>query len=298
MRILLTGASGQLGAYLLRELTAGGEEVIAWSGSPRGERFGVPLEPVDLADAAVVAAAFRRARPDAVLHAAAVASIAECHRDPERARRVNVGGTGTLAELAAAAGARLVLVSTDLVFDGESPPYREGDPPAPLSAYGRSKAEAEAAALAAPRAAVARVSLLFGRSLAGRPSFFDQQAEALCTGRPVTLFLDEWRTPLHLATAARALVALARSDFAGVLHVGGPERLSRLEMGQRLARSLGADPGVIVAARRADPPAAEPRPRDVSLDSSLWRRLFPALPWPGWEEALRGADGDLTRHSS
>jgi dTDP-4-dehydrorhamnose reductase len=290
---LLTGASGQLGAYLLRELTACGAAVTAWSGTRRGELFGVPLQPVDLADADAVADAFRRARPEVIVHAAAVASVAECHRDPPRARRVNVGGTATLAELAAAAGARLVLVSTDLVFDGESPPYREEDLLAPLSVYGRSKADAEAAAsLAAPRAAVARVSLLYGRALTGRPSFFDQQAEALRAGRPVTLFADEWRTPLHLATAAQALVALARSDFSGVLHVGGPERLSRLEMGQRLARFLGADPSVIVATRRADAPAPEPRPRDVSLDSSLWRQLFPALPWPGWEEALRGGDGE------
>src|SRR5436305_6422990 len=113
--------------------------------------------------------------------------MAECHRDPARARRVNVGGTATLAELAAKAGARLVLVSTDLVFDGEHAPYREADPPRPLSAYGRSKAEAEAAVLAVPRAAVARVSLLFGASLAGRPSFFDEQAAALRARRPVTL---------------------------------------------------------------------------------------------------------------
>jgi dTDP-4-dehydrorhamnose reductase len=292
MRLLLTGASGQLGAYLLRELAAAGMEVTAWSGARRGELFGVPLQPVDLADGDAIAAAFRQARPEAILHAAAVASVAECHRGPERARRVNVGGTAALAELAAAAGARLVLVSTDLVFDGERAPYREADSPAPLSVYGRSKADAEAAALAAPRAAVARVSLLFGRALTGRPTFFDQQADALRNGRPVRLFADEWRTPLHLATAARALVALTRADFAGVLHVGGPERLSRLEMGRRLARFLGADPGVIVPALRADAPAAEPRPRDVSLDSSLWRRLFPALPWPGWEEALRGEDGD------
>jgi dTDP-4-dehydrorhamnose reductase len=288
VRLLLTGASGQLGAYLLRELSAPGADVAAWSGTRRGELFGTPLQPVDMADAAAVAAAFRQARPGAVIHAAAVASIAECHRDPDHARRVNVGGTATLAELAAAVGARLMLVSTDLVFDGEHAPYREADPAAPLSVYGRSKADAEAAALAAPRGAVARVSLLFGRALAGRPSFFDQQADALRSGWPVPLFADEWRTPLHLAAAARALAALARSDFTGLLHVGGPERLSRLEMGQRLARFLGADPGVIVPARRADAPASEPRPRDVSLDSSLWRRLFPALPWPGWEEALRG----------
>jgi dTDP-4-dehydrorhamnose reductase len=144
--------------------------------------FGAPLRPVDLADAGAVAAAFREARPDAVLHAAALARVADCHRDPERARRVNAAGSAVLAELAAAAGARLVLVSTDLVFDGARAPYREEDPPAPVSVYGRSKVAAEGAVLAVPRAAVARVSLLFGPSLTGRPSFFDEQVAALRAG--------------------------------------------------------------------------------------------------------------------
>jgi dTDP-4-dehydrorhamnose reductase len=287
MRLLVTGASGQLGGYLLRELRANGAPVTAWSGSRRGELFGLPLYPVDLGDTDAVVAAFRRARPGAVIHAGAWARVADCHREPDRAYRVNTGGSGTLAELSAAAGARLLLVSTDLVFDGERAPYREEDPTAPLSVYGRTKSAAEGAVLAAPRAAVARVSLLFGPTLVGRPSFFDEQAAALRAGRPVTLFADEWRTPLDLGTAARALIALVRSDFTGLLHVGGPERLSRLEMGRCLARSLGVSGANIVACRRADAPAAEPRPRDVSLDSSRWRGLFPGEPWPTWEEVLR-----------
>jgi dTDP-4-dehydrorhamnose reductase len=83
------------------------------------------------------------------------------------------------------------------------------------------------------------------------------------------------------------LVALASAEVTGLLHLGGPERLSRLEMGLRLAAYLGADAGAICPARRDDLPAPEPRPRDVSLDSSQWRRLFPTQPWPTWDEALR-----------
>jgi dTDP-4-dehydrorhamnose reductase len=286
-RYLVTGASGQLGAYLLRELRDGGAAVTAWSGSAASERFGVPLRPVDLGDADAVADAFRDARPDVVIHAGAMARVADCLRDPARAGRVNAGGAAALAGLSADAGARFVHVSTDLVFDGERAPYSETDTPHPLSVYGRTKRDAEAAALAAPRSAVARVSLLFGPSRSGRPSFFDEQAAALRERRPVMLFEDEWRTPLSLATAARALVALARSDFTGVLHVGGPERLSRLEMGRRLAAFLNADPSAITPGRRDDAPAGEPRPRDVSLDSARSRGLFPRLPWPGFEEAMR-----------
>jgi dTDP-4-dehydrorhamnose reductase len=286
MRLLVTGAGGQLGAYLLRELSDCGSAVAAWSGSRQGKLFGVSLTPVDLTDRAAVAVAFRAARPDVVVHCAALSSVAGCHRDPARAESVNLGGTRLLAELADEARTRLLYVSTDLVFDGERGGYREGDAPAPPSVYGRTKALAEEAVRASPRGLVVRVSLLFGPTLIGRPSFFDEQLAALRQRRPCTLFSDEWRTPLSLATAARSLVELAVSDHAGVLHLGGPERMSRLEMGHRLSAHIGADASVIVPVRRKDVAAPEPRPRDTSLDSSRWRGLFPHEPWPGYEQSL------------
>jgi dTDP-4-dehydrorhamnose reductase len=287
MRLLITGAGGQLGAYLLRDLAGRGAAVTAWSHAGGGELFGFPLVPVELTDRAAAAAAFADARPDAVVHCAALSRVADCHRDPVRAEAVNVGVTRLLAELADRARAGLVFVSTDLVFDGRRGGYTEEDAPAPLSVYGRSKAQAEDAVRSCPRGLVARVSLMYGPTLTGRPSFFDEQALALRQRRLCTLFADEWRTPLSLPAAARALVALAEADCTGVLHLGGPERMSRLEIGQRLAASLGADPFVIVAANREEVPAPEPRPRDTSLDSSRWRGLFPHLPWPTWDEALR-----------
>ncbi len=286
MRWLVTGASGLLGSYLLRHLREQGEELAAWSGSQPGESYGIPLRPVDLTDPDAATRAFDAARPECVIHAAALARVDACHRDPRLAERVNTRGSALLAELARRTGARLVLVSTDLVFDGARGHYREDDPPRPLSVYGRTKADAEAAVLAAPRTAVARVSLLFGPALAGRPSFFDALLAALRRGSPVTLFRDEWRTPLGLRTAARALVELARSDVTGVVHIGGPEKFSRLEMGLRLAEQLGVTSSSIIAAGRDDHPAAEPRPRDTSLDSTRWRALFPGVPWPTYRDAL------------
>jgi dTDP-4-dehydrorhamnose reductase len=286
MRILVTGASGQLGGYLLRQLRGGPDTVVAWSGSRTGELLGVALVPVDLADERGVIEAFRAARPQVVVHAAAISTVARCHREPQLAEAVNARGSALLAELARQAGARLLLVSTDMVFDGEKGSYREEDTPAPLSVYGRSKAAAERAVLA-QGGVVARVSLLFGPSTVGRPSFFDEQVAALRQRRAIPLFADEWRTPLSLAAAARGLLEVARSDFAGLLHLGGPQRLSRLEMGRRLAAFLGADPSVLVATERSAAAAPERRPRDLSLDSGHWRALFGQAPWPGWEEALR-----------
>jgi dTDP-4-dehydrorhamnose reductase len=286
MRVLVTGASGQLGGYLLRELAKQKTPVVAWSGSSSGQRFDMPLQPVELANPDQLAAAFRAARPTLVLHTAALSTVAVCWREPERAQQINTQASAQLAELALEAKARLLLVSTDLVFDGERGGYREEDSPVPLSVYGRTKAAAEPAVLALPRGIVVRVSLLYGPTVVGRPSFFDEQIAALREHRPITLFADEWRTPLSFATAARALLAIVRSDVHGLLHLGGPERMSRVDMGQRLAAYLGADPSCIVAVSRTSMTSGEPRPRDTSLDSARWRALFPSQPWPRWEEAL------------
>jgi dTDP-4-dehydrorhamnose reductase len=286
VRILLTGASGQLGNYLWREFTSQGREVIAWGGPSSVSRAGKPLELVDLANPGQVLEAFRAARASIVIHTAAMAKVADCWHDPERARKVNAEGSAVLAEAAQRLGARLLHVSTDLVFDGNQGWYREQDVPAPLSVYGQTKLAAEAAVLSCKRHVVVRLSLLFGPSLGNSPSFFDEQIAALRAGNSCPLFADEWRTPLSLLTAAQGLLPIARSDLTGMLHWGGPERLSRLEMGQRLAAVLGCDRELVIPTTRASAAAAEPRPRDASLESSRWRALFPSQPWPGAEEAL------------
>ena len=141
--------------------------------------------------------------------------------------------------------------------------------------------------LAVPHGVVARLSLLFGPSIIGRPYFLDAQCGRMRAGQDTTWFADEWRSPLALMAAARALLTLVRSDFTGLIHMGGPERLSRYDMGLRLAAFLGTNPAKVVAVPQASVPAPEPRPRDTSLDSTLWRSLFPNQWWPGWEEALK-----------
>jgi dTDP-4-dehydrorhamnose reductase len=286
MRVLLTGASGSLGGYLLRELSARQIETVAWSGANKSALFEMEIDLVDLANPNEVARAFAAARPDVVIHAAAVASIADCFRDPLRAQHVNVQGSALLADLAAKTGARMVLTSTDLVFGGLRGCYREDDVPMPLSVYGRTKLAAEKFVLTRPRNTVVRLSLLFGPSLTGRQSFFDTKIAALRAGKSVQVFVDEWRTPLSLASAARGLLAVAPSDYTGLLHMGGPERLSRFEMGRRLAEFLQVDPSALVAATRDSMASGEPRPRDLSLDSGRWTESFPDHHSLGFADAL------------
>jgi dTDP-4-dehydrorhamnose reductase len=287
MRVLITGGSGQLGAYLLRDLQRRDHEVLAWSGTGPGELFSFKIQPVDVLNHDRLANEFHSARPDVVIHAAGITTVAGCFNDSKLAFRVNAEASARIARLCGTTGIRLIFTSTDLVFDGSSGNYTEGDTPRPLSVYGLTKRAAEEEVLNEPNSAVVRLSLLYGPALNGRPGFFDTQAIALRERRPITLFADEWRTPLGLHTAAGALIAIAESEFTGVLHVGGPERLTRLETGTRLARFLGVASPSIVAANRDDVPAPEPRPRDVTLNSSNWRGLFPEVPWPRFEEGLQ-----------
>jgi dTDP-4-dehydrorhamnose reductase len=182
---------------------------------------------------------------------------------------------------------RLVALSTDLVFGGDKAFVREDDPPAPLSVYGRTKRAGEEAVLRElPAAAVARIALVYGRGHGARATSSESVAWSLREGRPVTLFADEYRTPVDAGSVADAVARLLRRPGAGLYHLGGPERLSRLELGLRVAGVLGLDPSPIVASRQDEHRAPEARPKDVSLDSGRARREL------GWEprpvdEAIR-----------
>ena len=139
-----------------------------------------------------------------------------------------------------------------------------------------------------PNHVVIRLSLLYALGEGSELTFLDRQIEALRHQQPCDLFVDEWRTPLWTSDAAQAVLDIACSDYQGTIHLGGPERLSRFEWGRRVAATLGFNPDIISPVSRVSVPAAEPRPRDVSLDSSLWRKHFPAGLWHACEDALGG----------
>ena len=286
MRVLLTGASGQLGAYLLDALVARGHEVRAWTGVTEGIRGDLALRPVDLTNADATVRQLAADDPEVVIHAAALSAADAVRRDPERGHALNVSATERLAHWCRARGRRLIFTSTDLVFDGSRPWWRESDLPCAILEYGRTKQAAEPAVLAVPSGLVARLSLLYGRSKCGRPGFFDRARAAMRAGQPQTFFADEYRTPLDYVTAADILARLAASSVTGVLHIAGRERLSRFELMRRAAVALGLDPELVLGNRRDDVALAEPRPADVSLDSTRLNEMFPDGKWPTIEQAL------------
>jgi dTDP-4-dehydrorhamnose reductase len=286
MRIVVTGASGRLGSYLVDRLILRGHHVLAWSGATRGARSGIELRPVDLTDEGQVARCLDEADPEAVIHAAAISSADAIYRDPARGRAVNVEATRRIANWAASRDRPMLLTSTDLVFDGARSWSREEDEAVPILGYGRTKREAERSVLEVPRGIVARICLLFGPALGGNPGFYDVALSAMARGEPRAFFEDEYRTPLDYGSAAEILARLIESDATGLVHVGGRERLSRFELMSRVAIARGIDPGLIRPSRQAGASFLEPRPVDVSLDTNRLASLFPDLDVPDLETAL------------
>ncbi len=288
MRILVTGASGFLGASLARQAVRRGWDVLGTHHSRPRSLPGFSTRPLDLEDTPGLKALVRDFRPQCVAHAAAVSKPDDCARDPERCRRVQVEATRLLAREAAALKARFLYTSSDLVYDGSREWVDETGPARPLGAYGRSKLEAEEAVLGTPGldACVLRISLIFGWSAGGARCFVEDWIESLRQGRPFSAFADQYRCPLWVEDAAASLLDLAVSPATGIFHLAGPERLSRLEFARMLCRVFGFDQGLVRPGSVKDAAFLDPRPLSLGLKTG---RLISALARPplGPEEALR-----------
>jgi len=276
--VLVTGASGQLGRYLIQELMRRQVQTIhAWSGRSTGRVDGMELEPISLNDRDRVMARLEGIKPQVILHAGAISAADDVRKHPEMGRAVNVDGTRHLADWAGENGSRLIYTSTDLVFDGSKAFWSEEDTTGPLLDYGRSKADAEKFVMPLPGGLVARLSLLYGPTLTDRPSFYTATLSAFEKGEPRGLFTDEWRTPLDYLSAAETLcdLALELPHTRGIVHIGGTQRVSRFELISRSAKALGLDLGLVRRALAAETSMPEPRPQDVSLSTDKLQKLLP-----------------------
>lgn len=266
-KLLVTGASGFLGWYLC-QVAQVNWQVYGTTYSHTVEIPGCSMVTVDLRDYDRLKQMWQAVQPDAVLHAAAQARPHVCQAEPQTTHAINVEASWTLADLCGEAQIPLLFVSTDLVFDGQDPPYQESDPVSPINTYGEQKVKAEQGMLARyPSTVIARMPLMFGAA-PHAASFIQPMIQNLQVGQALQLFEDEFRTPVSGLDAARGiLLALAKGE--GYVHLGGKERLSRYEMGQQLADCLGYPPSLLAGCSQQDVSLSTPRPADVSLDSSL-----------------------------
>jgi len=280
-QILVTGGTGYLGHEVLKALEKRG---LAYELLGRAQGF-------DLFWPFQIEERFLRKYGSEdqdllLLHLAAMSKVSECQEKPEDASRVNVESTGALAQCIRSLGGRMVFTSTDLVFDGEHPPYDEKALPKPLMVYGETKAAGEDFVLEDANNLVLRLPLLYGPSFDGRHGASDPLLHSLRKGERVRLFSDEIRTPLEVSTAAETLVDLAmKPERKGIQHLPGPKALSRFQLGWMLAERAGCDVSLIQEASRLDWPGA-PRPKDCSLATLVSPLDEPKEPEKGQGTAL------------
>lgn len=270
-KLLVTGAGGFLGWNVCRELSERWKVTAVMAHSPAWP--GVEAVRADLTQKTCLLGLLDILRPDAVIHLAALSAPNTCEEDPELSHLINVEISERLAKMCAKRDIPLAFTSSSQVFDGTAQSYDEGSPVSPVNTYGRHKAEAERRVLAEhPRATVCRVPLMFGPAGPRKGSFLQQLLKADEQGRELRLFSDEYRCFLSGRDAAQGLELALESEYFGLLHIAGPQCLSRLEFGRALEQALGRRLN-IVETRQADVDMAAQRPPRLNLRIDLARTL-------------------------
>jgi dTDP-4-dehydrorhamnose reductase len=266
-KLLITGASGFLGWHLC-QLAQQSWRVYGTFHAHAIDLPDITSLQIDLTDFSALSDLFQTLQPDAVIHTAALSQPNLCQANPEASHRINVVAACDVAGLCADAAIPCVLTSSELVFDGLNPPYRESDPVCPINLYGEQKVAAEEGMLQRyPEVTICRMPLMFGAAPTA-PSFIQPFIERIRTGQVLNLFVDEVRTPISGMAAAQGLL-LALEKAKGRLHLGGRERLSRYEFGLLLIEVLQLKDVKVNPCYQSDVPMAAPRAPDVSMDSSL-----------------------------
>ena len=191
-----------------------------------------------------------------------------------RGSRANVDTSVTLADFAAKAGANLLYVSTDSVFDGKGANYKESDPVAPVNVYASTKLRGETEVLRRHPAAIVARTNFYGWTGCHKSGLVDWILQRLGQGRELPGFTDAIFSPLLVNDLAIALLDLAAYDVSGIFHVVGPEAISKYEFAVRVARLFGYDPQLVRPSRTADVPMKALRPLNTKLDTSKLQSLL------------------------
>ncbi|MEI8000314.1 MAG: dTDP-4-dehydrorhamnose reductase [Actinomycetes bacterium] len=266
MRILITGANGQVGHELQRAFAA--HDVVAADRSS-----------LDVSDRAAVLAAVTTIVPDAVVHTAAFTAVDACETEVERAYAVNALGVRHVGEASRRVGAHLVHLSTDYVFDGtKDGPYDEWDGPNPQSVYGRSKHAGELELLTTPDATVLRIAWVFGV----HGSNIVKTILRVAADQPILRFVDDQiGRPTAAADVADLVARIVAERRPGLFHATNQGVVSWYEFARAVMEAAGHDPARVEPCATADlqPPRPAPRPANSVLDDVALRLAgLPRLP--------------------
>ncbi len=271
MRVLITGASGLLGAHLVAMLSRSydvvGVDRHPWWGDEPQEVLLGDLEAPGFLQETVAAVS-----PTIVIHCAALANVDACEQDPDRAFAGNATLTRRLVR-AVPASCLVVYLSTDGVFQGEVPLAAEEERPSPRTVYGRSKVQGEReVALATSNHLIVRTNF-YGWSSGRKKTSGEWLHHALEAQQPVTLFTDFFFTPIYVVDFVERLARLLDHPYRGVIHLAGRDRLSKHRFGMLMADVGGFSPEAVRPGSLDEMPLTAPRPKDISLSSARFVQL-------------------------
>ena len=278
--IVIVGSGGRLGAALLREWQARGEQVIGFNRAL-----------MDLRDFASIREQLEPLDFDVLVNCAAQTNVDRCEREPEEAQQVNADAVATFADVCTRKKARFIHISTDYVFDGtKRTPYAESDAPNPISKYGHSKLNGERSMLAvSDRHLAVRVSWVFGPD---RASFLDQIIQRALEQDRVEAIADKVSVPTYTLDAAALLLAVVdRPEICGVLHLCNTGECTWQEYGQH-ALDCAVAAGLPLRARKVEPlrlagmtAFIARRPVYTPLSTAKFTELTGITPRP-WQDAV------------
>ena len=265
MKILVTGANGFLGYYIVEQLLAKKNSVIATGKGECRLPFTHDLNfqwlTMDFTDPFSIHDVFESIKPDVVVHSGAMSKPDECEMDQMKAYLVNVEGTVQLLINSEELKSFFVFLSTDFVFDGERGMYKEEDVPRPVNYYGRTKLEAEEAVKEYEHAwAIVRTVLVYGKNHSGHSNLLKIVREKLEKGEQYSVFDDQVRTPTYVEDLAKGIVSIIEKKAKGIFHLSGKDVLTPYQIAIETAEYLKLDNSLIkkVTAANFSQPAKRP----------------------------------------
>lgn len=278
--ILITGGTGLLGKGMEETMPAGWR-ILSLHQRPYQVKDSRARHLIlDIRDKRSVDRLFAKHRFDAVIHAAGIASVDYVEKHYSESLESNIVGTLNVTSACRRAGAYLVYISTNAVFDGKKAPYKETDPTAPVNKYGRLKVECERLVRETlANFAVARPILMYGwNHVVCRPNTVTWIYDKLMRGEAVDVVTDVRENPLYNKQCGRALWAMVRKQPGGIFHLAGRDTVDRFEFARKIAKVFGLDAALIRPVKSSFFPGIAPRPRDTAFVTLRMERALGVAP--------------------
>jgi len=292
--LIITGSNGFLGSNLARYFSQSPDyKVFLTSQSPSINPDTDNFIQADVLDAVSVNKMFSKVRPDIIINTVSLVNVDQCEQNPALAHRITIDTAGIIALAADRCRSRVVYISSDQLFDGTGSMYTEDEPTRPVNVYGETKCIAELITRRNNSAALIIRTNFFGWSPVGHiPTFGEWVYTNIRDKKPMNLFTDFYFTPIEVTYFSEALdKIIIASPFGGIINVAGSQRCSKYEFGMCLGNTLSDmgicefDPNLITAATLDMATLKAQRPKDMSLSTDKFRKLFKMKP-PALKESI------------